>query len=103
MTTIQATDLVRFLLARLGEDERDALEASFAEDPLDLVRAPAAWSPRRTLTDCSARRVILDGCRRLDHALDEYGVAAPFDGLEVMRWLAVPYADHPDYRPEWRP
>lgn len=36
---------------------------------------------------------------------DEDGspVRAPHTPLSVLRFLALPYADHPDYREEWRP
>jgi hypothetical protein len=50
--------------------------------------------PRRVLADCAAKR-------RLIHW---YGDGEDIgDGGEFLRLLATVYADHPDYRPEWRP
>jgi hypothetical protein len=30
-------------------------------------------------------------------------MSAKDDNPSVVQWLALPYADHPDYREEWRP
>jgi hypothetical protein len=48
----------------------------------------AAWHPTRVLAECRAKRQVLEACG---------------DDEQVLRCLALPYADHPDYREEWRP
>lgn len=52
----------------------------------------AAWHPTRVLAECRAKRQVLDAVAA-DGATREL----------VLRSLALPYADHPDYREEWRP
>lgn len=80
--------------------------------------------PARVLAECEAKRRIVEHCRPtyavlyreserlLAHAFDQdqmQTVASsdlmwPHDGAEpTLRTLATVYADHPDYREEWRP
>lgn len=53
----------------------------------------ARWDPARVLADCEAKLRILG-----DEELWLRG-----DTDRVARLLASAYADHPDYRAEWRP
>lgn len=48
----------------------------------------------------SALDVDVDGQFRIG-ARDT--VTEPYIGDEILRHLALPYADHPDYREDWRP
>jgi len=111
------TDLAEFLLARIAEDETGARQAvgdgpaSWTARPywftaslsadipgvttdelhLDHAQHIARWDPARVLAECEAkRRVVM-------FMSDEYHEP------EVLGLLALPYADHPDYREEWRP
>jgi Family of unknown function (DUF6221) len=132
-------DLTEFLLARIGEDEAAARQAtagpwqwvtgrgglpgllestgasathwvaeqSFQAPTVVLatnqgvalrVRGRDAahiadWHPTRVLAECDAKRRIV---QRL---------APPADGPDtgVLRLLALPYAEHADYREDWRP
>ena len=59
--------------------------------------------PARVLAECEAKRRIVeqvDEGRRYDIDCGE-GHGSNFDHIE--RLLALPYADHPDYREEWKP
>ncbi len=56
----------------------------------------AAWHPTRVLDECRAKRQVVEAGVRADGA-----AAAAYDA--VLRALALPYADHPDFRAEWRP
>lgn len=82
-------ELAEFLTARLDEDESAARDVWTTQhnDPHQLfVRdQPDA----RALADVEAKRRIVRECRR-----------AGF--LRVLRLLAMPYADHPDYDERWR-
>ena len=89
--SVRCAALTRFLLDRLDEEEA---AMSAAAGPAGGRLGPA---------DLEGRRVIIAGCRRLDDTLDTYGVPAPFDGDEILRWLALPYAGHAAYRAEWAP
>lgn len=53
----------------------------------------------KLLAECEAKRRILDVALELD-GREEVGNGAVLDLLDA---LALPYADHPDYKQEWRP
>lgn len=121
-------DLVEFLTARLDEDEQVA-RAAIAPGPTgswvvhvgraigvvctaesgqrvaSVSRAPqsehiARHDPARVLADVEAKRrllAVLDG-----DPFDALGAEGAYK-LLVAKHLAAPYADHPDYRPEWAP
>jgi hypothetical protein len=139
--------LVEWLSARLDEDERGALCATFC-DPEDSasgdftewhVDAPnprwpvavnvangtaivaagyngayehiARWDPARVLAEVAAKRAILAEVQRRDAWLNMKTLVEPArseatamrDALvPVVRLLALPYADRPGYRDEWR-
>jgi hypothetical protein len=58
----------------------------------------ARWDPVRVLAECDAKRRIIE-LQRSDLRDDP----EDWEADEVLRLLALPYADHPDYRAEWRP
>lgn len=104
-----------------GADERDA-ELLGGGKPLGrfdpeyggmlVAEHVARWSPARVLAECAAKRRIVElhrGQKALwdddENPLEvvecpECGVLFP---CPTLRLLALPYADHPDYREEWRP
>jgi hypothetical protein len=67
-------------------------------DSASVVWGPAAAA--RVLAECEAKR------RMVKFATSRFqireGVEEPWDGW-VLRELAAVYADHPDYRNEWKP
>lgn len=112
-------DLVAFLRARLDDDEQAAREAAVwwgdADEPGEAphwrpVPCGHIWNdqdggiadevadrhaahiarhdPARVLAEVEAKRRMVD----------EHGNGT----CRTLRLLALPYADHPDYRPEWR-
>jgi hypothetical protein len=124
------SDLATFLLARIAED-RAAAEAatpgvwklwgmsvmaaqdgtSNADTAVDVARTAmridgkprtfdaqhiARWDPARVLAECEVKRRIVE--RVSDVAWATYSVRDV-----VLELLALPYADHPDYRSEWTP
>ena len=99
-----AGGLVEFLLARLAEDERipKMLEARgwLDDDPGGPYEQGADGpyvevSARRVLAEVEAKRRIVERFVR--------GDTDDLWGPEIGALLALPYADHPDYRQEWRP
>ena len=90
-----------------------------AELPTDIDEHIARHDPARVLAECEAKRRIVEGHRDggesqgylpdrygdMDHActtcgtFGEYGEPWP---CSTLRALALPYADHPDWREEWR-
>jgi hypothetical protein len=123
--------LDEFLLARIAEDQRMAADAAAAsgrqawsvEDvPLDgpvqrgTAEHVARYDPARILAECTAKRRAVLACRaaRPDMAFlgaRPQGMAdfplTPRDQHQfaalTLALLALPYADHHDYRPDWRP
>ena len=53
----------------------------------------SAWHPTRVIAECRAKRRLVEAGRDADDATGDL----------VLRSLASVYADHPDYREEWRP
>lgn len=84
-----------------GDDETDTVGILDGEHVAEFI---ADNDPARVHADVAAKRQIADMAERAwtrrrssedtDNRYDLYGVV----GL-----LAEPYADHPDYREEWRP
>jgi hypothetical protein len=68
----------------------------------------ARHDPARVLAECDAKRRIVEqhsdvhDCSSVDWAANDFG-GAGWIGCDVPRLLALPYADHKDYREEWRP
>lgn len=128
MTTATLT-LAEFLLARIAEDEA-AARAGFSSqaDPEngwgyggygsptaltphvgiihEAVQAAhiIRWQPARVLADCKAKRQIVERFARAESERWTrgyvHGTAASLK--DVLCDLALPYASHPDFRPEWR-
>ena len=115
-------NLVEFLLARIAEDEAVAREALREWDDGewrgpsvydDGVRDVAvALDPRRVLAECGAKRRIIESVDVLTGGEKSYAERMRHTDVEDARyqivrdmlgWLALPYADHPDYDETWRP
>ncbi len=122
-------DLTAFIRARLDEDEQVACAAGnrrwlVQDNIIELypereddgfmswptradARHAANWDPIRVLREVEAKR------RLLDFWSIAYSKPEDFPGVEwekvranaawTVRLLALPYADHPDYREQWRP
>ncbi len=85
-------DVVRFLFERIAEDEAAARRARAGRVP------PGLFGPDRVLADCAARRAIVELQRT--NLMDD---PEDWQANEILCLLALPYADHPAYRPAWRP
>lgn len=123
------SDLVVWLRAQLDEDERRARHVPSAApwtlsasatleldegDSVYLVDRRVAdhivwWSPARVVAEVEAKRRILD-LHRLKDMVGE-GMRCRLCGFSfhvdpsclTVRLLALPYADRPGFREEWRP
>jgi len=122
-------DLIAFLRARLDEDEQVAratmwdgsgnraewsLPASatvnvggdeFYAGDRTIANHIVRQAPARVLREAEAKRRILYLAEQLPKVTASMDM---FDNhrdawAEVLKQLALPYADHPDYREEWRP
>ncbi|MFI0484880.1 DUF6221 family protein [Actinomadura sp. 9N215] len=96
------SDLVEFLRARLLEDERSA-----SDECPDGGRDQAA----RELAEVESKRQQIDLCEYLSGWTDEHDTEVTAHEIKSMRKaadlmlrrVALPYADHPDHNPAWRP
>jgi hypothetical protein len=85
-------DLIEFMTARLDEEESAASQHS--GEPL----------ADRVLATVATHRRILERATSADVDEDDMCAVAAFDEAEyIVCILAEMYADHPDYREEWRP
>ena len=111
--------LTEFLLARIAEDETAARDRD-QDAPIHTVGcfyydndiSPMQWRAShcdcepevkaRALAECEAKRRIV-GLHGGDYD-GECLSPAHLDGpCRTLQSLALPYADHPDFRDEWRP
>jgi hypothetical protein len=105
--------LMEFLLARIAWDQRavdayDRAEENTSERMDDQTRR---WV-RRLDDECEAKRRILELHRPNDLYNDGVHVICEECGdldaspaphpCYTLKWLALPYADHPDFQAEWR-
>lgn len=116
-------DIAEFLLARVAEDEAVAREAAGPEvfdwrigdyfgdlrvQDTDSFSEQLLINPTRVLAECEAKRQIAEwhtgvhDCNGVDWEANDMG-GEGWIGCPTLRLLAVPYADHPDYRSEWKP
>lgn len=86
--------LTDFLLARIAEDEAWNRQ-NHGGDPLH------PGSITRVKAECEAKRRIVEMFKpQCDPGCDH----PPFsDDAPIVRLLALPYADHPDYDAAWKP
>src|SRR4051812_25289254 len=119
-------NLDEFLLARIAEDRRIATDAAAARgrkewdaaaaEPPHVAEHVARHDPARVLAECAAKRRLVLACR--DSRPDLRFLGARPNGLAdfpltptdqhqlaalTLALLALPYAEHHDYRVEWRP
>ena len=123
----QVPDLDQFLLARIAEDKRIAADAAAARGrqdwdvggtgpPEPAAEHVARHDPARVLAECAAKRRLVMACR--DSRPDLHFLGARPPGMAdfpltpsdqhqlaalTLALLALPYADHHDYRQDWRP
>lgn len=67
--------------------------------------AEAIHQRSRVLAECEAKRRIVEYAARADQ---RWAAGSPMVGYraasrDTMKAIALPYAEHPDYRKEWRP
>lgn len=75
-------------------------EASVFNETEDAIHI-ARQNPARTLVEVESKRRILDGIADADpHSAY---ITSTFTAWDVLRLLALPYADRNGYRDEWRP
>ena len=84
--------LTEFLQARIAEDEAAVVGLMSGDGDPEFF-----WGPDRIRAECEAKRRIVERCSAV-------GALMPSEHLAqgVLSLLALPYADHPGWREEWR-
>jgi hypothetical protein len=98
------TNLTEFLLARIEEDEKAErfvsqrhVGAGRIAETVEMVEPSA-----RMLAECKVKRRIIEVMLRHEEILDDPHAPTYYEVPPVLRLLALMYADHPDYRDEWK-
>jgi hypothetical protein len=108
--------LTEFLTARLDEDEATVRATELRNHRGAGDEAPAEFAPaftsarllaeieaKRRLIDLAYEATGLDMDKDLDRATDaRLDSGIEFVGERMLRALALPYADHPDFDEAWR-
>lgn len=97
------SDLSEFLRARLDEDAAEIGRDEYDSGTCDYLPGVHV-NPRRARADVEAKRLIVvhhDGpcCLKAPGQLYD----SRTDPCLTLRYLAAVYAEHPDYRQEWKP
>ncbi len=90
--------------AHLGANRPRSVVSGYPLTDDALFDHIARWDPARVLAECEAkRRIISDYQRYVAERRRAMGGWDTEGDSTVMKALALPYADHLDYRQEWRP
>ena len=89
----------RWYVARLRFSGADG--AARAEQDEEASQLFARHDPARVLAECEAKRRIVDRYQHGPVGDGEWDAGWDVAMEEAMEFLALPYANHPDYREEW--
>jgi hypothetical protein len=99
-TTFATTDLVRFLLARVDDEESALRKLARRHRGDDAELDP---SIERQRSDIVAKRQVLGHVQQLLVLRDQPNEKTVRDvSTQILRSMAMPYAEHASYREEWR-
>lgn len=102
------SDLVTFLRARLDEDEQVTYNPAF----MPVTGPGLSDLVKRGLAEVEAKRALMEGHERHEtghgtvYCLCQAECGPIYEPLwpcKPLRWLALPYASHPDFDERWRP
>jgi hypothetical protein len=95
-------DLVRFLLARIDDDEAIARKLTRERARNGKTVATGALSPERLRAECVAKRELIGTLQQL-FVLRDQPLEKPVRdaAAHMLHSLALPYADHAGYRETW--
>jgi hypothetical protein len=101
------SELIEFLRARL-DDDQEAVNWDEHPDPSTgtfltfIGDGEISTSTRRVAAEIDAKRRIIDLHSGDNDEPCQTGNWV-YEPCPTLRLLTLPYADHPDYQPEWRP
>jgi hypothetical protein len=95
-------ELVRFLLARVDDDESELKRLARRGD--ESAGTGDVRSIGRLLADAAAKRRLIGSLQQLLVLRDQpFEKAIRDQAAQMLRVLAMPYEGHAGYRSEWRP
>jgi hypothetical protein len=106
VTTSSLTDLVRFLVARVDDDDdrlkTESRERARAKGPVATDADPIRALDRLRAENTAKREVIASAQQLL--VLRDQPAEKPVrdNAAHILRSMAGAYADHPTFRAEWR-
>lgn len=99
-TITASQDLVRFLLARVDDDEGELKRLSRH----DKSGGGGPYSVERMNAELDSKRRLIGALQQLVVLRDQPAERAiRHQAGQMLRFLALPYEGHPAYRNEWRP
>lgn len=102
--TPNSTELVRFLLARLDDDDQELRTLHRKQSRGATVTLTHNVPIDRMLADCRAKRDVIGYAQQLFLLRDQPQEKAVRDNaLKMLCALALPYRDHPGFKDEWTP
>lgn len=90
----------RVLCMRTACDADDCVWGADEQEEMERQRVCTCGYPARVLAECEAMRKVVAICFD-EHEMDDHPNALLVRG-RVLPSLASVYAEHPDYRAEWR-
>lgn len=72
-----------------------------ADSDQEISQYVARFDPARVLAECQAKRRIVE--HEQDRPEKDFRPLPPEVDTAVLRLLALPHSDHPDYDESWRP
>jgi hypothetical protein len=95
-------DVIAFIRARLGEDERDAPSVHLSDCACVLDRSVGSCDcghPARVLREIAAKRAHLDQYEESISGCLDWSIGSVLS--DVIYSDAAVWSDHSDYKPEW--
>lgn len=83
----------------VAADQGDGVWIADGREVEDARHVCILFDPREVLAECEAKRRIVEHFTKHRNWQEFYGAIA----MVPLKALASVYADHPDYREEWRP
>ena len=100
MTRPVSHDLIRFVLARIAEDEAEFKRLARSEPELVVEGGPRSIA--RLRAEAAAKRRLLGSLQQLLVLRDQPAEKMVRDhAAQMLRSLALPYETHPAFRSEW--
>lgn len=99
-----SSDLIRFLLTRIDEDDAElrALRRRLTRSTVPVEDLPGVRSVERLRAECAARRAVVGRLQKLLMRADLGHQPLVHDSMVYMlQVMAEPYHEHYAFRPEW--